>query len=29
MMRVFEKGAAEVKAKLEDGVYHLTILFHR
>jgi acyl-CoA hydrolase/RimJ/RimL family protein N-acetyltransferase len=27
MMRVFEKGAAEVKATLEEGVYRLTIRF--
>jgi len=27
MMRVFEKGDAEVKATLEDGIYHLTIPF--
>lgn len=27
MMRVFEKGDAEVKATLEDGVYHLVIPF--
>lgn len=27
MMRVFEKGAAEVKATLEDGVYRLRIPF--
>ncbi|MGM0452832.1 MAG: GNAT family N-acetyltransferase [Thermodesulfobacteriota bacterium] len=29
MMRVFEKGDAEVKATLEDGVYRLTIPFNR
>jgi len=28
MMRVFEKGDAEVKATLEDGVYRLTIPFN-
>jgi len=28
MMRVFEKGEAEVKATLEYGVYHLIIPFH-
>ncbi len=29
MMRVFEKGDAEVKATLEDGIYRLTIQFNR
>ncbi len=29
MMRVFEKGDAEVKATLEEGVYRLTIPFNR
>jgi RimJ/RimL family protein N-acetyltransferase len=28
MMRVFEKGDAEVKAALESGIYRLTIRFH-
>ncbi len=28
MMRVFQKGAAEIKAALEDGIYQLTIRFH-
>jgi RimJ/RimL family protein N-acetyltransferase len=28
MMRVFEKGDAEVKVTLEDGIYRLTIRFH-
>ncbi|MFP4193701.1 MAG: GNAT family N-acetyltransferase [Desulfobacterales bacterium] len=29
MMRVFEKGDAEVKARLENGIYRLTIHFNR
>ena len=29
MMRVFEKGDAEVRANLEDGIYRLTIQFNR
>lgn len=29
MMRVFEKGDAEVKARLEDGIYRLTIKFNQ
>ncbi|MFP4452579.1 MAG: GNAT family N-acetyltransferase [Desulfobacterales bacterium] len=29
MMRVFEKGDAEVNARLEDGIYRLTIHFNR
>ena len=28
MMKVFEKGAHVIQAKLEHGVYHLTIPFH-
>ncbi|MFW6335175.1 MAG: GNAT family N-acetyltransferase [Desulfosalsimonas sp.] len=29
MMRVFEKGDAEVKARVEDGIYRLTIRFSK
>jgi hypothetical protein len=29
MMKVFEKSGLTIKAKLEDGIYSLTILFDR